>query len=142
MLRRVVHRYTNYEAELREFRLASSKAGALTAVVLVMAGVLLDYGIYPQEQLRFFLARSFIALLIGGIYALLPTPFGRRHVQPLTLAWLILPQMMIAWMIGVTEGLRRSTMPGSTWSSSPWASPCRWGCGRPSASAQSPICSM
>ncbi|AOY92777.1 two-component sensor histidine kinase [Cupriavidus sp. USMAA2-4] len=104
MLRRVVHRYTNYEAELREFRLASSKAGALTAVVLVMAGVLLDYGIYPQEQLRFFLARSFIALLIGGIYALLPTPFGRRHVQPLTLAWLILPQMMIAWMIGVTEG--------------------------------------
>ncbi|MDF3836796.1 ATP-binding protein [Cupriavidus basilensis] len=104
MLKKVASEYSNYESELREFRLLSSKAGALTAIVLVMAGVLLDYGIYPHEQLRFFLARLAISLLIGVIYVLLPTAFGRRFVQPLTLAWLILPQLMIAWMISVTEG--------------------------------------
>jgi len=104
MLKRTAGHYSRYEAELSEFRRLSSKAGALTAIVLVMAGVGLDYGIYPDKQLPFFLLRLTVSILIGGIYFLLSHPGGKRYVQMLTLTWLLLPQMMIAWMISVTEG--------------------------------------
>lgn len=104
MLKRTAGNYSRYEAELSEFRRLSSRAGALTAIVLVMAGVGLDYGIYPDKQLPFFLLRLTVSLLIAGIYFLLSHPAGKRYVQPLTLTWLLLPQMMIAWMISVTEG--------------------------------------
>jgi two-component system sensor histidine kinase PhcS len=104
MFSKSARKYTQYEEELREFRLVSSKAGALTAIVLVMAGVGLDYGIYPNEQFRFFVVRSVVSALIGLIYLLLSKPLGRRYVQLLTLSWLIAPQIMVAWMISVTEG--------------------------------------
>ncbi|SPA26613.1 Signal transduction histidine kinase [Cupriavidus taiwanensis] len=104
MLKRTASRYSPYEADLREFRLVSSRAGALTAIVLVMAGVGLDYGIYPGHQLQFFVARLVVSALIGLILLMLINEAGRRFVQPLTLAWLLLPQMMIAWMIATTDG--------------------------------------
>ncbi|HVR53982.1 MAG TPA: two-component sensor histidine kinase, partial [Pseudorhodoferax sp.] len=103
MLKRTASRYSPYEADLREFRLVSSRAGALTAIVLVLAGVGLDYGIYPDHQLQFFVARLLVSALIGLIL-LLVNQAGRHYVQPLTLAWLLLPQMMIAWMIATTDG--------------------------------------
>jgi len=31
-------------------------------------------------------------------------PWGARHVEAMSFAWLMLPQIMIAWMIAVTEG--------------------------------------
>ena len=104
MLKRTAGQYSRYEAELGDFRLISSRAGALTAIVLVMAGVGLDYGIYPGHQLQFFMARLIVSALIGLIFLLLVKQAGRRFVQPLTLAWLLLPQVMIAWMIATTDG--------------------------------------
>ncbi|CAG2129913.1 Adaptive-response sensory-kinase SasA [Cupriavidus yeoncheonensis] len=104
MLKRTASHYSRYEAELGEFRLLSSRAGALTAIVLVMAGVGLDYGIYPGHQLQFFVARLLVSVLIGLIFLLLVNQAGRRFVLPLTLAWLLLPQIMIAWMIAITDG--------------------------------------
>ena len=93
-----------YHQELSEFRLAYSKAGSVTSIALVIFGAGLDYAVYPGEFGRFFAVRVLVGLLTAGILAVLFTDFGRTWVRALTLLWLALPQFMIAWMIGVTEG--------------------------------------
>jgi two-component system sensor histidine kinase PhcS len=39
------------------------------------------------------------------VYFLIGSPWGRRHARPLTMLWLVLPQVMICWMIGLTDGV-------------------------------------
>lgn len=98
--------YEGYESELAEFRLSFSRGGAYTAIVLVMLGVGLDYGQYPQLQGSFAFARTLVSLAIAGIVLLLYTARGRKLAPWLTLAWLLLPQIMIAWMIWHTDGVQ------------------------------------
>ncbi|MGY2487652.1 sensor histidine kinase [Cupriavidus sp. CP313] len=97
--------YAGYQSELADFRLAFSRGGAYTAIVLVMLGVGLDYGQYPQQQLAFGVARVLVSLLIAGVVVMLYSAAGRRFAPWLTLTWLLLPQIMIAWMILQTEGV-------------------------------------
>jgi two-component system sensor histidine kinase PhcS len=93
-----------YHAELSEFRVAYSRAGCVTSIVLVLAGVGLDGSMYPDWLGQFFLFRLTVALVTGLVLALLYTPAGKRHVRSLTMFWLALPQVMIGVMIGLTEG--------------------------------------
>lgn len=93
-----------YQQQLSDFRLSYSKAGAITSIVLVLAGVGLDYFSYPDRQLEFFLLRLGVCLLTVGIFLLLFTRFGLRQVRLLTMVWLLLPQIMIAYMIFRTDG--------------------------------------
>jgi two-component system, sensor histidine kinase PhcS len=93
-----------YQQQLSDFRLSYSKAGAVTSIVLVLAGVGLDYFSYPDRQLEFFLLRLGVCLLTVGILLLLFTRFGLRQVRLLTMVWLLLPQVMIAYMIYRTDG--------------------------------------
>jgi two-component system sensor histidine kinase PhcS len=93
-----------YEHQLAAFRLTYSRAGALTSIVLVLAGVGLDYFSYPHLQLEFFLLRGVVCILTVGILMLLYTDFGRDQVRLLTMVWLLLPQIMIAYMIYLTDG--------------------------------------
>jgi len=95
---------TPYEQQLSDFRLAYSKAGSITSVVLVLAGCGLDYFSYPDRLLEFFFLRVLVVVLTLGVLLLLFTDFGRRHVRSLTMLWLLLPQIMIAFMIYVTDG--------------------------------------
>lgn len=97
--------YAGYQSELADFRLAFSRGGAYTAIALVLLGVGLDYGQYPQQQLAFGLARVVVSLLIAGVVVMLYSAAGRRFAPWLTLTWLLLPQIMIAWMISQTEGV-------------------------------------
>lgn len=94
-----------YERQLSAFRLAYSKAGSVTSIVLVLAGLGLDYFSYPERLSEFFILRCAVALLTAGILWLLFTRIGREQVRVLTMAWLVLPQMMIAWMIWLTSGV-------------------------------------
>ena len=96
--------YAGYQSELADFRLAFSRGGAYTAIALVLLGVGLDYGQYPQQQLAFGVARVLVSLLIAGVVVVLYSAAGRRFAPWLTLTWLLLPQIMIAWMIWQTEG--------------------------------------
>ena len=98
--------HTGYQAELAEFRMAFSRGGAYTAIVLVLLGVGLDYAQYPQLQASFAVARLLVSLLIGGIAIMLGSALGRRFTPWLTLSWLLLPQAMISWMIWQTDGVR------------------------------------
>jgi two-component system, sensor histidine kinase PhcS len=94
-----------YERQLSAFRLAYSKAGSVTSIVLVLAGLGLDYFSYPDRLSEFFMLRCVVALLTAGILWLLYTRVGTEQVRVLTMAWLVLPQMMIAWMIWLTSGV-------------------------------------
>jgi len=93
-----------YEQQLSDFRLSYSKAGSITAIVLVLAGVGLDYFTYPQRLLEFSMLRLAVVVLTLGILWVLFSGFGRRHVRSLTMLWLLLPQMMISYMIFTTDG--------------------------------------
>lgn len=93
-----------YEQQLSDFRLAYSKAGSITSIVLVLAGFGLDYFSYPERLLEFTLLRLLVVGLTLGVLRLLFTDFGREHVRSLTMLWLLLPQIMIAFMIYETDG--------------------------------------
>lgn len=93
-----------YQRQLSDFRLTYSKAGNLTSVILVLAGVGLDHFTYPERQTEFFLIRLLVVLLTLGVLWALYSEFGRRNVRQLTVLWLLLPQIMIAYMIQTTDG--------------------------------------
>lgn len=97
--------YAGYQSELADFRLAFSRGGAYTAIVLVLLGIGLDYGQYPQWMAPFAAARVLVSVLIAGIVVLLYSARGRELAPWLTLSWLMLPQVMIAWMIWSTDGV-------------------------------------
>jgi len=96
---------SHYHQELSEFRLSYSKAGAVVSIVLVLMGLGLDYTLYPEAFSTLAPARFVVAALTLAILALLHSSKGLGWVRPLTLVWLALPQAMIAWMIGVTDGV-------------------------------------
>jgi two-component system sensor histidine kinase PhcS len=94
----------SYETELRSYRLACSRACAVTVIILVLLGILLDYTAYPAQQARLACARVVTSALIGIAIAMLYSERGKRHVQVITFTWLLLPQIMLAWMIYSTKG--------------------------------------
>lgn len=91
--------------DVRDVRLRFSKIGAFISAALIVLGVGLDLATYPDQVVEFFLIRLATAALTLAVMALLATDFGRRHVQWLTLFWLVLPQVMISWMIFETDGV-------------------------------------
>jgi two-component system sensor histidine kinase PhcS len=95
---------TSYEEELRGYHLMSSRACGITVIILVLLGVVLDYAVYPAHQLDFAIARGLASACILAALALLYTGWGQRHVAVITFTWLTFPQVMIAWMIYVTQG--------------------------------------
>ncbi|MYM92825.1 sensor histidine kinase [Duganella vulcania] len=94
----------DYETALRSFRLEFSRAGAWTGIALVLLGSGLDHAAYPEWEVPFAAARITVSLFIFGILRLMRTAVGRQNIQWLTFSWLLLPQIMISWMIGLTEG--------------------------------------
>ena len=97
--------YAGYERELRDYRLAFTQSWTNTTALLVLLGVGLDYGLYPNMLLMFGEARVFIAALIMAVALVMKkSKWGAAHADWLTFLWLLLPQVMISWMIYETEG--------------------------------------
>jgi len=94
----------NYEA-IQDVRLEFSKIGCVTSAVLIVLGVGLDWAIYPHRLGEFFMIRLATAGLTLAVFAVLLSAHGRHNTRLLTLVWLVLPQIMIAWMIQQTEGV-------------------------------------
>jgi len=103
MSRRASRRRT-YAQDLRGHHLTSSRACAVTVTALVLAGVVLDYAVYPHLMATFAMLRVVTAAAVLAGLGLLYTRFGCRHVHIITFVWLTFPQLMIAWMIHVTQG--------------------------------------
>src|SRR5579872_4824273 len=71
-----------YHQELSEFRVAYSKAGSITSIVLVLLGAGLDFSVYPERLGQFMAVRVGIALLTLVIFLALYTAAGRAWVRP------------------------------------------------------------
>ncbi len=95
---------STYARELSGFHLMQSRACAVTVVVLILLGSVLDFAVYPDRMVQFGIYRVVASGAVLAGLALLYTPFGRRHVHAVTFVWLTFPQLMIAWMIHVTQG--------------------------------------
>lgn len=98
------HLHKAYEADLRAYRLRFSRGGAWTAIALVLLGIGLDYSLYREHLTEFALARVLVSFGILAIIGLMRRPWGAQHVEAMSFTWLMLPQVMIAWMIASTEG--------------------------------------
>lgn len=96
--------YQGYAAEIRQYRIDFSRGCAYTAIILILLGVGLDYGLYPNMQFIFGAVRMAASVLIFGIILMLRTEWGQEQAHWLTFVWLLIPQIMISWMIGMTEG--------------------------------------
>ena len=93
-----------YNQALHDLRLAHTKTGCLFSIALVLAGVGLDYSLYPEHLAKFFAARALIAGLTVLLLLIILSARGQPYVRSLTFLWLALPQVMIGWMISVTDG--------------------------------------
>ena len=93
-----------YQAHDRQQRINTGKVASALVVILMPAGVLLDFFVYPQELAYFLNVRLFCAALAGVLLYLHLTPFGQRHWRWLGLPIALLPALGIAWMIHKTQG--------------------------------------
>jgi signal transduction histidine kinase len=78
------------------------KVGCLLGVVLMPAGILLDYCVYgdhPEIVRRFLELRLLCSALIGMFLGIVVTPLGRRHPRKLGVTLAMFPTFFIAWMI-------------------------------------------
>ncbi|HEX7647857.1 MAG TPA: two-component sensor histidine kinase, partial [Noviherbaspirillum sp.] len=68
--------YAGYESEIREQRLAFSRGCAYAAIVLILLGTGLDFGLYPEKIIRFGAVRIAVSLLVYAVVLLMKTPWG------------------------------------------------------------------
>lgn len=75
----ITHR--GYQAELKQFRLVFSRMAAVTGIVLVLAGVGLDYGMYVDKLWLFASLRVITSLIMFAALLVLYTRWGEEHVR-------------------------------------------------------------
>ena len=88
----------------RQERIHSGKVACALVMVLMPAGVILDFFMYPDRVREFFHLRLICSGLAAAWLALHQTSFGLRHYRLLGVPIAILPGFFICWMIFVTEG--------------------------------------
>lgn len=94
-----------YQEYDRESTIRKTQLGCIFGIVMVPIFGGLDFYVYPRHALSFFLLRLLCSMLMGGLYFVLKTQFGKKfyHFQGLVL--LFLPSATIAWMVYATEGM-------------------------------------
>jgi two-component system sensor histidine kinase PhcS len=78
--------------------------GCLIGIVLMPVGTILDYEVYRPQVLYFLKLRLFCSFLIGIFWAIVITPFGRKHPRKLGVLLAMFPAFFISWMIYATQG--------------------------------------
>ncbi len=97
----VLQTYADYERQITHRHLV---IGCYLVMLLMPAGVVLDYYVYRPRTLFFFGLRLFSAVLALGILAFLRTDLSRRMQQFLSVVIALIPATFICWMICATEG--------------------------------------
>jgi signal transduction histidine kinase len=92
------------EADVLERRLRSGKLASLMVAVLMPAGSLADFFVYPEQLRKFLGLRLGCSLLALGVYWLHTTGWGRRHLHWLGMPIALLPAAFLAAMIAQVEG--------------------------------------
>ena len=86
--------------------------GCLIGIVLTPSGALLDYYVYHKEFLYFLKLRLLGSLLIAIFWAIVITPFGRKHPRELGVLLAFIPSFIDSWMIYATNGAESSYYAG------------------------------
>lgn len=92
-----------YAEYLDEQWIRFAVASASIAITLVPIFAVLDYFVYPDWFLFFLLLRVGCAAIVGVAVAI-AVHFGRAATKPVTIGGFVLIQIMICYMILVTEG--------------------------------------
>jgi signal transduction histidine kinase len=93
-----------YQTELSDYWMRLAKVSALVAMVLIPAGITLDYAVYPKYVKVFAVIRLLCLFVIFISFLLYYTALGRRLLRAITFLWLLATQVMICYMIFMTEG--------------------------------------
>jgi signal transduction histidine kinase len=88
----------------RQETISNFKVACVLGMLLMPAGSVLDYFVYPDMVLSFLKLRLLCSLLIGLFLGILVTPFGQKRYRLLGVTLFMLPASFIAWMIYAKEG--------------------------------------
>lgn len=87
----------------RKVRIRNSRLGAVWAIILMPAGVSLDWFVYRTHLPEFLGLRVLCSILVAVVRVLFNTPFGERHYRTLGMVWYLLPALFISWMIYLSK---------------------------------------
>jgi signal transduction histidine kinase len=93
-----------YRSLIEDIRVRHARVGCILALVLVPAGVSLDWFVYPDLVWPIFKVRLLCDLCLVPWLLLLYTPFGKRYSRVMGSAWAMLPTWAMCWMIYASEG--------------------------------------
>ena len=79
--------------------------GCIIGIVLSPSGSLLDIYVFKQQFGYFLKLRLLCSLLIAFFWAIVITPFGRRHPRKFGVLLAFIPAFFICWMINKTTGV-------------------------------------
>jgi signal transduction histidine kinase len=88
----------------KQVRINTGKLACALVVVLMPFGVLLDYAVYPDKVGYFFILRLLCSILVGVVWLLHRTAWGKSNYRLLGLPIVILPAFFISFMIFATDG--------------------------------------
>src|SRR5581483_5285942 len=88
-----------YRESDRAMRVQRAKAGYVLALVLMPAGVTLDFFVYPNLFWKILADRLVCDVALLPCMLLLCTPFGRRYANILDKLCVLLPALSISGMI-------------------------------------------
>jgi two-component system, sensor histidine kinase PhcS len=77
-------------------------------VALVSIGIGHDYAVSPELQPEFMVIRLCVATIGAAALILMFTPWGKVNVKTITFCWILVPQVMLAYMIMETGGFSSS----------------------------------
>ncbi len=93
--------FAEYE---RDVKITNYQVGCILGIIFMPAGICLDWVVYDDKVQQFFIVRLICSLLLGLIWFLFKTPWGRSYYQLLGLIEVFLPLASISLMIQQTEG--------------------------------------
>ena len=88
----------------RKLLLGHTRVACWLSLLLVPAGITLDYFVYPEFFRVFLIARIVCDLAIVPILLLLHTRLVPRSIRWVSAWWAVTPMWMICWMIYRSEG--------------------------------------
>ena len=88
----------------RALLLSQTRVACWLSLILVPAGISLDYLVYPEFFKTFLIARIACDLAIVPILLLLYTHLVPRSIRWVSACWAVTPMWMICWMIWQSEG--------------------------------------
>jgi len=100
-----------WEKNEREVRIRTGKLACLLVIVLMPAGVVLDWMVFKHFHVQFFWLRVFCSLLVGGVLALHYLNFTTLYYRVLQQFIVFLPAASIALMIYLTNTAPRGDRP-------------------------------